>query len=177
MAQRFRSTPTKWFPPALLIGCTCIQRNAMLIPNPQRRTCLLVCNVRTCEQSNRKRRNVTGAQCTGGIDGVQSTSLDVCCTAECGTCGGPGCTPANTSSLTALDCCATEIVDSGVLCSETGTAPCILSTGKIYRLKDAPPSLLFYFIPVHVCTDSSQEGSRRSLPQFLSFQKFRVCAG
>eukprot|EP00903_Cladosiphon_okamuranus_P006298 g6176.t1 len=70
-----------------------------------------------------------GAQtCTGGIAGVQSTSLDVCCVAECGTCGGPGCTPANTSSLTANDCCATEISDSGVLCSDTGVAPCILST-------------------------------------------------
>ncbi|CAM9115958.1 unnamed protein product [Ectocarpus sp. 6 AP-2014] len=70
-----------------------------------------------------------GAQtCAGGISGVESTSLDVCCTLECGTCGGVGCTPANTSSLTANDCCATEISESGVMCSDTGVAPCILST-------------------------------------------------
>ncbi|CAN0227801.1 unnamed protein product [Scytosiphon promiscuus] len=66
--------------------------------------------------------------CSGGIPGVQSTSLDVCCTEACGTCGGPGCTPANTSSLTAGDCCATEIVEAGVYCSDSGAAPCILST-------------------------------------------------
>lgn len=73
----------------------------------------------------------TAAQstCTGGIAGVQSSSLDVCCTEACGTCGGPGCTPANTSSLTAADCCATEIVDAGVFCTDSGVAPCILSTG------------------------------------------------
>eukprot|EP00752_Nemacystus_decipiens_P008767 g7823.t1 len=69
-----------------------------------------------------------GAQCTGGIDGIQSTSTDVCCVAECEACGGPGCTPANTSSLTANDCCVTEILESGVQCSDTGAAPCILST-------------------------------------------------
>lgn len=116
-----------------------------LIPNPQRRTRLLVRNLRTCEQTNRKRRHVTGAQCFGGIDGVQASSLDVCCTAACGTCGGSGCTPANTSSLTANDCCATEILDAGVLCSETGTAPCILSTGEIYRLEVRRRTRIFFF--------------------------------
>lgn len=45
-------------------------------------------------------------------------------------CGGVGCTPANTSSLTSADCCATEIVESGRFCDVTGVAPCIITTGK-----------------------------------------------
>ncbi|CAM9402588.1 unnamed protein product [Laminaria digitata] len=43
-------------------------------------------------------------------------------------CGGVGCTPDANSTLTSADCCATEIIDSGSLCSETGAAPCIITT-------------------------------------------------
>lgn len=70
-----------------------------------------------------------GAQsmCSNGLPGVEASSLDACCVAECGTCGGIGCTPVN-STLTSADCCATEIVDSGSLCSDTGAAPCIITT-------------------------------------------------
>lgn len=73
----------------------------------------------------------TGAQtCAGGIAGIESG--DVCCVAECATCGGVGCTPSNTSTLTANDCCTTEIAASNQFCSETNTAPCILTTGTLY---------------------------------------------
>lgn len=70
--------------------------------------------------------------CSNGLEGVQSTSNDVCCVDGCGVCGGVGCTPANTSALTAGDCCASEIVESGVFCDVSGAAPCIVTTGK-YR--------------------------------------------
>lgn len=75
--------------------------------------------------------------CDGGIEGVQSTSLDVCCVADCGVCGGVGCTPANTSTLTAGDCCTTEISESGVFCDVSGAAPCILTTGKRERERES----------------------------------------
>lgn len=73
-----------------------------------------------------------GAQsmCSNGLPGVEASSLDACCVAECGTCGGIGCTPVN-STLTSADCCATEIVDSGSLCSDTGAAPCIITTCEL----------------------------------------------
>ncbi|CAM9550846.1 unnamed protein product, partial [Ectocarpus sp. 13 AM-2016] len=82
-----------------------------------------------------------GAQtCTDGISGVESTLYDVCCVLECGTCGGVGCTPANTSSLTANDCCATEIVESGSFCSVTGVAPCILEAATLAPSPTPAPS-------------------------------------
>ncbi|CAM9694516.1 unnamed protein product [Pylaiella littoralis] len=66
--------------------------------------------------------------CTGDIRGVQSTSEDICCTLECGVCGGEGCNPGNSSTLTAFDCCTAEIESTGVMCIDTQAAPCILST-------------------------------------------------
>lgn len=68
--------------------------------------------------------------CSNGLEGIQSTSDDVCCVEGCGVCGGVGCTPANTSSLTAADCCASEIIESGVFCETSGAAPCIVTTGE-----------------------------------------------
>lgn len=70
------------------------------------------------------------AVCSNGIAGVQATSVDVCCVEACGQCGGPGCDPGNSSTLTAADCCSSEIEQSGVLCDVTGTAPCIITTGE-----------------------------------------------
>lgn len=70
-----------------------------------------------------------GAICTGEIAGLESANQDVCCVEECGKCGGPGCNPGGNSTLTANDCCVTEIVESNVFCDVSGAAPCIL-TGK-----------------------------------------------
>ncbi|CAB1109038.1 unnamed protein product [Ectocarpus sp. CCAP 1310/34] len=69
-----------------------------------------------------------GAVCSNGLEGIQSTSLDVCCVEGCEVCGGVDCTPANTSSLTSADCCATEIVESGTFCDVSMAAPCIITT-------------------------------------------------
>ena len=45
--------------------------------------------------------------CSNGIYGVESDNGDVCCVAECGSCGGPGCSKFSTD-LGASDCCVTE---------------------------------------------------------------------
>lgn len=76
-----------------------------------------------------------------GISGIQSSNGKACCVAECGVCGGSGCsTVAATLGLGADDCCATEIVDSGKACSETNEAPCSIGTdgGKTNRSHDRP---------------------------------------
>ncbi|CAN0202574.1 unnamed protein product, partial [Ascophyllum nodosum] len=59
--------------------------------------------------------------CRNELPGVQSG--DVCCSAECGTCGGTGCSgrPGGRD-----ECCVGTISSSGVLCSESGAAPCIV---------------------------------------------------
>ena len=47
-----------------------------------------------------------------------------CCSAACGECGGSGCSDRGSG---AEDCCTGGILDSGVMCSDTGGAPpCIL---------------------------------------------------
>lgn len=85
-----------------------------------------------------------GAVCSNGLEGVESTSLDVCCVEACGMCGGVGCAQAggNGSTLTEADCCATEIVDSGVLCVDTGAAPCIITTRE-FLLRLSHESAIF----------------------------------
>lgn len=67
--------------------------------------------------------------CSDGTPGIQSTSFDVCCSLECGFCGGPQCGLQNTTNGP-FDCCVTEINDSGVFCSERGEAPCILEASE-----------------------------------------------
>ncbi|CAM9420958.1 unnamed protein product, partial [Ascophyllum nodosum] len=61
---------------------------------------------------------------SNGVAGVQNS--DVCCVAECGTCGGAGCgRRGQDAGLTADDCCVGRIRDAGVLCDVFGPAPCI----------------------------------------------------
>ncbi|CAN0436408.1 unnamed protein product [Pylaiella littoralis] len=50
----------------------------------------------------------------------------MCCVAECGKCGGLGCSKFS-PDLGADDCCVTEILDDGEDCSVWGEAPCIIS--------------------------------------------------
>lgn len=69
-----------------------------------------------------------GTTCAGGIPGVQAE--DSCCVAACGTCGGSGCSTRGAPSLGAADCCASEIVKSGILCEVAGRAPCVVADGK-----------------------------------------------
>lgn len=64
----------------------------------------------------------TDSTCTGGISGVESANGNVCCDTGCGICDGVSCVGYG-------DCCEEKIQDSGVLCSDSGTAPCILDSG------------------------------------------------
>lgn len=63
--------------------------------------------------------------CADGTIGIQMA--DSCCVTECGVCGGVGCST-RVPGLSALDCCSTEIADAGVLCSDSGVAPCVVDT-------------------------------------------------
>ncbi|CAM9421032.1 unnamed protein product [Ascophyllum nodosum] len=68
--------------------------------------------------------------CSNGLVGVDNS--DVCCVAECGTCGGAGCgRRGRDAGLTADDCCAGRIRDTGVICSDSGAAPCIIDDGNV----------------------------------------------
>lgn len=64
--------------------------------------------------------------CDGGIPGVQSANGNVCCQIACGICDGSSCVGYG-------DCCEEKIQDSGVLCSVSGTAPCIMESG-VFRV-------------------------------------------
>ncbi|CAN0453313.1 unnamed protein product, partial [Scytosiphon promiscuus] len=61
------------------------------------------------------------ATCSNGLLGTQSG--DVCCDPECGECGGEGC---GTRPGGSAGCCVNPIVKSGVMCSASSAAPCII---------------------------------------------------
>ncbi|CAB1104288.1 unnamed protein product [Ectocarpus sp. CCAP 1310/34] len=66
---------------------------------------------------------VTTAQtCDNGLAGV-STGV-YCCTLGCGTCGGSGCS-SRAEGLNGDDCCTSNIASNGILCADSGAAPCI----------------------------------------------------
>ncbi|CAM9126243.1 unnamed protein product, partial [Ectocarpus sp. 4 AP-2014] len=66
---------------------------------------------------------VTTAQtCDNGLAGV-STGV-YCCTLGCGTCGGSGCS-SRAAGLNGDDCCTSNIASNGILCADSGAAPCI----------------------------------------------------
>lgn len=63
--------------------------------------------------------------CSNGIRGVEGYGH--CCPVGCGTCGGRNCRKrAKEAGLDAADCCVQRIDESGVYCSDSGTAPCII---------------------------------------------------
>lgn len=63
--------------------------------------------------------------CSNGIVGIQSKNS--CCALECGQCGSDGCSTVN--GLGAEMCCETVIAESGELCEDSGSAPCIIDAG------------------------------------------------
>ncbi|CAN0056924.1 unnamed protein product [Pylaiella littoralis] len=72
---------------------------------------------------------LTQAQtCSNGIEGIDGNGV-VCCALGCGTCGGPDCSTAG--GLGKSSCCGGTIKDSGILCSESGSAPCIIDAGVL----------------------------------------------
>lgn len=72
---------------------------------------------------------VVGETCSNGISGVEAAG--VCCKEECGTCGGTGCST-RVPGFGQYDCCVGRIVETGVLCSESGDAPCIVDEGDLF---------------------------------------------
>ena len=67
--------------------------------------------------------------CSNGIAGIESS--DMCCVADCGTCGGSGCARrARRPGLTPEDCCIGLIKDADVFCDDSDTVPCIVSSGE-----------------------------------------------
>ena len=67
--------------------------------------------------------------CSNGLAGVENS--DVCCVAECGSCGGAGCRRRGPDlGLTADDCCVGLIRDANVFCGDSGAAPCIIGSGE-----------------------------------------------
>eukprot|EP00752_Nemacystus_decipiens_P013623 g12081.t1 len=68
---------------------------------------------------------VVNGDCGFGIPGILDG--DTCCAAECGSCGGSGCShrPGGEDS-----CCATAIRRAGVPCSSTGAGPCMMAASS-----------------------------------------------
>ncbi|CAM9722429.1 unnamed protein product, partial [Laminaria digitata] len=60
-------------------------------------------------------------QCANGVAGVQRD--DICCDLACGECGGGGCGQRPGGNT---NCCTNRIRDSGLTCSATSMAPCII---------------------------------------------------
>lgn len=70
--------------------------------------------------------------CDNGLTGVQDPDTDVCCPLICGdACGGEGC--GSIAGASSGDCCAADIMAAGVLCSDSGSAPCLITPGG-YRV-------------------------------------------
>eukprot|EP00752_Nemacystus_decipiens_P009556 g8536.t1 len=65
---------------------------------------------------------MTQAQtCSNDLDGYEASG--VCCDVECGQCGGVGCSSVGPGGNS---CCTANIKTSGIMCSESGAAPCII---------------------------------------------------
>lgn len=68
--------------------------------------------------------------CDNGMTGVQDPDTDVCCPLTCGdSCGGDGC--GKITGVSASDCCAETILQSGRTCDNTGEPPCFVTAGKL----------------------------------------------
>ncbi|CAN0431092.1 unnamed protein product, partial [Ectocarpus sp. 12 AP-2014] len=61
-----------------------------------------------------------------GIDGINENGA-VCCTAECGQCGGEGC--GSVPGLDNTNCCINGVLNNQELCSVAGSAPCVIDSG------------------------------------------------
>ena len=67
--------------------------------------------------------------CSNGISGVEAPG--VCYVQECGTCEGADCgSHGKDFGLGSTDCCTGRIKGSGVLCSLSGAAPCLIDDGN-----------------------------------------------
>ena len=64
--------------------------------------------------------------CSNGYTGIESSNGLACCVAECGQCGGVGCSTVGLPDLGGEACCSSDIVDFGVSCEDTDSAPCYI---------------------------------------------------
>lgn len=60
----------------------------------------------------------TAQTCSNSLAGYEASG--VCCPVDCGTCGGSGC------SQLGDGCCTKDVISSGVQCSSSRAAPCII---------------------------------------------------
>lgn len=60
----------------------------------------------------------TDQKCSNGLAGFEAAN--VCCPLWCGRCGGKGC------SEVGKECCTSDVKDTKVKCSKSGSAPCII---------------------------------------------------
>eukprot|EP00752_Nemacystus_decipiens_P003873 g3562.t1 len=79
-----------------------------------------------------------GPMCSNGIPGIES-SKGACCVAECGQCGGIGCsTRASDRGLGSAECCEGTILIANVPCGE---APCVIGDGTVAEPTPAPTEM------------------------------------
>ncbi|CAN0372924.1 unnamed protein product [Ascophyllum nodosum] len=64
------------------------------------------------------------SNCSNGLNGVKNALGTVCCPETCGVCDGSDCSSIH--GTTADDCCASNIIDSGMYCGDGVEAPCTL---------------------------------------------------
>eukprot|EP00904_Undaria_pinnatifida_P003197 jgi/Undpi1/12879/HiC_scaffold_7.g02546.m2 len=70
---------------------------------------------------------VEQTSCSNGLIGLENDGGTVCCHFLCDQCGGPGCgSPDLAVFLSADDCCVSNILENGQLCSVTESSPCVL---------------------------------------------------
>ncbi|CAM9219812.1 unnamed protein product [Scytosiphon promiscuus] len=66
------------------------------------------------------------SRCINGVEGIDGNGK-ICCPVGCNRCGGVGCTSVGAAAgLGGASCCGQAVKASGVLCSESGSAPCIV---------------------------------------------------
>lgn len=99
-----------------------------------------------------------GQTCSNGIPGVEAAG--VCCKAECGTCGGTGCST-RVPGFGQYDCCVGPIVDTGVSCGDSVAAPCIIDEGD----------------EIYPNVSCSQKQLSQTIPPTLSLSWSKDCAG
>lgn len=66
--------------------------------------------------------------CSNGLPGYEAANM--CCPLYCGGCGGKGC------SKRGDGCCTSDIKDSGVKCSSSKSAPCVIDTDRVGEIRE-----------------------------------------
>ena len=89
----------------------------------------------------------TDQTCSNDLPGFEASG--VCCPLSCGQCGGSGC------ALLGEGCCTSQVIDSGLLCSVTNAAPCIVDSDDGERKYGLRVST---YISAHICPIRGRSG-------------------